>query len=155
VHRYAPTSPSAFNHKKKPLLPGCDRRPSRSLARGAQQQPSPPHSGRGHSTAYTHRHFPLPSLVQDCSDGPLALAQAPNPHMPQYVSLTWPWNESIQAPSACCSLEASYHLPLHLSPSDGLHIEVALASANTKIVACRRYIMYQLLRGVSTKKTCE
>jgi hypothetical protein len=37
------------------------------------------------------RHFPLPSsvfrlssLVQDCSggDGPLALAQAPNPHMP-------------------------------------------------------------------------
>ena len=87
MHRYAPTSPSAFNHKKKPLLPGCDRHPSRSLARGAQQQPSPPHSGRGHSTAYTHRHFPLPSLVQDCSDGPLALAQAPNPHMPQCVSL--------------------------------------------------------------------
>jgi hypothetical protein len=64
-----------------------DRSPSRSLARGAQQQPSPPHSGRGHSTAYTHRHFPLPSLVQDCSDDPLALAQAPNPHMPQHVSL--------------------------------------------------------------------
>jgi hypothetical protein len=60
-------------------LPGCDRHPSRSLARGAQQQPSPPHSGRGHSTAYTHRHFPLPSLVQDCGDGPLALAQAPTP----------------------------------------------------------------------------
>jgi hypothetical protein len=87
VHRYAPTSPSAFNHKKKPLLPGCDRHPSRSLARGAQRQPSPPHSGRGHSTAYTHRHFPLPSLVQDCSDDPLALAQAQTPHMPQYVSL--------------------------------------------------------------------
>jgi hypothetical protein len=81
VHRYAPTSPSAFNHKKKPLLPGCDRSPSRSLARarGAQQQPSPPHSGRGHSTAHTHRHFPLTSLVQDCSDVPLAPAQAPNP----------------------------------------------------------------------------
>jgi hypothetical protein len=63
------------------MLPGCDRSPSRSLARGAQQQPSPPHSARGHSTAYTHRHFPLPSLVHDCSADPLALAQAPNPHM--------------------------------------------------------------------------
>jgi hypothetical protein len=86
VHRYAPTSPSApFNHKKKPLLPGCVRcPPSRSLARGAQQQPSPPHSGRGHSTgAYTHRHFPpLPSLVRGCCDGPLALAQAGGPKPP-------------------------------------------------------------------------
>jgi hypothetical protein len=93
VHRYAPTSPSAFNHEKKPLLPGCDRHPSRSIARGAQQQPSPPHSGRGHSTAYTHRHFPLPSLVQDCSDDPLALAQGQTPHMPQYVSLKIPVRE--------------------------------------------------------------
>jgi hypothetical protein len=66
--------------------------------------------------------------------------------------ITWPWNDSTQAPSACCSIAAPYHLPLHLSPPDGLHIEVALASANTKIVACRRYTMYQLLRGVSTKK---
>jgi hypothetical protein len=62
--------------------------------------------------------------------------------------ITWPWNDPIQARSACCSLEAPYHLPLHLSPSDGLHIEAALASANAKVVACRRYIMYQLLRGV-------
>jgi hypothetical protein len=61
------------------------RAPSRE---GAQQQPSPPHSGRGHSTAYTHRHFPLPSLVQDCWDGPLAQARASNPHMPQYVSIS-------------------------------------------------------------------
>ena len=53
-----------------------------------------------------------------------------------------------------CSLEAPYHLPLYLSPPDGLHIEVALAFANTKTAACRRYIMYPLLRGVSTKKTC-
>ena len=111
MHRYAPTSPSAFNHKKKPLLPGCDRHPSRSLARGAQQQPSPPHSGRGHSTAYTHRHFPLPSLVQDCSDDPLALAQAPNPHMPQHVSLkSWlPDN----APSALVDVLAQ--TPTHIS----------------------------------------
>jgi hypothetical protein len=49
----------------------------------------------------------------------------------------------------------SYRLPLHLSPSGGLHIEVALASANTKIVAGCRYTMYQLLRGVSTNKSCE
>jgi hypothetical protein len=34
----------------------------------------------------------------------------------------------------CCSIAAPYHLPLHLSPSDGLHIEVALASANTKLL---------------------
>jgi hypothetical protein len=34
----------------------------------------------------------------------------------------------------CCSIAASYHLPLHLSPSDGLHIEVALASANSKLL---------------------
>jgi hypothetical protein len=27
----------------------------------------------------------------------------------------------------CCSIAAPYHLPLHLSPSDGLHIEVGLA----------------------------
>jgi hypothetical protein len=30
-----------------------------------------------------------------------------------------------------------------------------LGSANTKIVAYRRYAMYRLQRGVSTKKTCE
>ena len=34
----------------------------------------------------------------------------------------------------CCSIAASYHLPLHLSPSDGLHIEVALASATIKLL---------------------
>lgn len=111
MHRYAPTSPSAFNHKKKPLLPGCDRHPSRSLARGAQQQPSPPHSGRGHSTAYTHRHFPLPSLVQDCSDDPLALAQAQTPHMPQYVSLRL-WLPD-NAPSALVDVLAQ--TPTHIS----------------------------------------
>jgi hypothetical protein len=61
------------------------------------------------------------------------------------IAGTWPWNDSTRAPSACCSIAAPCHLPLHLSPSDGLHIEVALASANTKIVACRRYTMYQLL----------
>jgi hypothetical protein len=80
--------------------------PPRALprARGAAAA-KPAHSGRGHSTAYTHRHFPLPSLVQGCSDDPLAQAQAPNPHMPQYVyirncsqitpplrsSTFWPW----------------------------------------------------------------
>ena len=73
--------------KRSPCCPGVTDTPSRSLARGAQQQPSPPHSGRGHSTAYTHRHFPLPSLVQDCCDGPLAPARASNPHMPQHVSI--------------------------------------------------------------------
>jgi hypothetical protein len=47
--------------------------------------------------------------------------------------ITWPWNDSTQArPSACCSIADSYHLPPHLAPSDGLHIEAALASANTK-----------------------
>jgi hypothetical protein len=68
----------------KPMSSWLDRHPQR----GAQQQPSPPHSGRGHSTAYTHRHFPLPSLVQGRSDDHIAPAQAPNPHMPQaHVSL--------------------------------------------------------------------
>jgi hypothetical protein len=54
----------------------------------------------------------------------------------------------------CCSIAAPYHLPLHLSHSDGLHIEAALASANTKLLhtAYRRCAMYRLLRGVSTKK---
>ena len=120
MHRYAPTSPSAFNHKKKPLLPGCDRHPSRSLARGAQQQPSPPHSGRGHSTAYTHRHFPLPSLVQDCSDDPLALAQAPNPHMPQYVSLRLWLPDNV--PSLCARRRSGPDADPHLTafPQDTL-----------------------------------
>jgi hypothetical protein len=66
------------------MLTDPPRAPSRE---GAQQQPSPPHSGRWHSIAYTHMHFPLPSLVQDCCDGPLALARASNPHMPQHVSI--------------------------------------------------------------------
>jgi hypothetical protein len=44
------------------------------------------------------------------------------------------------------------HYIYHLLTSDGLHIEVALAPANAKIVACRRYAMYQLLRGVSTNR---
>ena len=34
----------------------------------------------------------------------------------------------------CCSIAASYHLPLHLSPSDGLHIEVGLAPPIQKLL---------------------
>ena len=34
----------------------------------------------------------------------------------------------------CCSIAASYHLPLHLSPSDGLHIEVGLALPIQKLL---------------------
>jgi hypothetical protein len=78
---------------------------------GHSSQPSPLHSGRGHSTAYTHRHFPLPSLVQDCSDGPLALAEAPNPHMPQHVSLRL-WLPD-NAPSALVDVLAQ--TPTHIS----------------------------------------
>jgi hypothetical protein len=46
----------------------------------------------------------------------------------------------------------SYHLPLHLSPYDGLHVEAALASANTKIVACRRYTKYRLYYEACQRK---
>jgi hypothetical protein len=72
--------------------------------------------------------------------------------------ITWPpWNASTKAPrQGLLSIRISCHLPLHLSRCDGLHIEVALASANTKTVACSRYTMcYRLLRGVPTKKSCE
>jgi hypothetical protein len=34
----------------------------------------------------------------------------------------------------CCSIAAPYHLPLHLSPSDGLHIEVGLAPPIQKLL---------------------
>jgi hypothetical protein len=34
----------------------------------------------------------------------------------------------------CCSIAASCHLPLHLSPPDGLHIEATLASATIKLL---------------------
>ena len=34
----------------------------------------------------------------------------------------------------CCSIAASYHLPLHLSPSDGLHIEAGLAPPIQKLL---------------------
>jgi hypothetical protein len=40
--------------------------------------------------------------------------------------IAWPWNDSTQAPSACCSIAASYHLLnyiYHLLVADGLHIE--------------------------------
>jgi hypothetical protein len=37
---------------------------------------------------------------------------------------------------------------------EDLCIEPRCGSANTKIVACRRYAMYRILRGVSTKKSC-
>jgi hypothetical protein len=73
--------------KRSPCCPDVTDPPRAPSREGAQQQPSPPHSGRGHNTAYTHRHFPLPSLVRDCCDGPLALARASNPHMPQCVSI--------------------------------------------------------------------
>jgi hypothetical protein len=47
-------------------------------------------------------------------------------------------------------IAAPYHLPLHLSPSDGLHINRSSTCIRQyKIVVCRRYTMYRLLRGVS------
>jgi hypothetical protein len=69
------------------VLAGPPRAPSRGGG-AAAVKPAPQRvSGRGHSTAYTHRHFPLPPLVQDCRDDPLAPARASNPHMPERVSI--------------------------------------------------------------------
>jgi hypothetical protein len=97
------------------------RAPSRD---GAQQHPSPPHSGRGHSTAYTHRHFPLPSLVQDCCDGPLALARASNPHMPQCVSIT---NCSQITPPLRSSTFWPRQTPTHIARPPPRHLTAHIA----------------------------
>ena len=48
----------------------------------------------------------------------------------------------------CCSIAASCHLPLHLSPSDGLHIEVGLAPPIQKLLhtvdmICIDYYYYE------------
>jgi hypothetical protein len=73
-------------------------------------------------------------------------ANPPTPSRPEFLPMMRP----VRAPGrdqgpqsriaklhflrACCSIAASYHLPLHLSPSDGLHIEAALASATRKLL---------------------
>jgi hypothetical protein len=60
--------------------------PSRPSREGAAAAKPTPQRTAGAGTAQPihkgQRHFPLPSLVQGCCDGPLALAQAPGPKPP-------------------------------------------------------------------------